>query len=749
MKCIVGFHTFKETTLGYPPKSKRTMAKKKKKNFKKRIKKSTKKSIKDVGSVKDQIVNFLNNKPEKRYTFKQLASVVGAKEITAKNHLHKLLNQLADLNVIQRAGERHFQGIFDGDLLQGEVDYVNAGYAYIIVGEPYDDIWVNTRNMKNALHGDKVAIKLKKSNGRKKRLEGEVVSIIERHKTAFAGTIEIFPRYAFVVVNDRKMHFDVFVPLSDIAEAKHGEKVIVEISEWKDRDKNPTGKITKVLGKAGEHDTEIHSIMFEYELPFEFPPEVEHAADDIPIEISAAEVAKRRDFREVTTFTIDPFNAKDFDDALSIQKLPNGNWEIGIHIADVTHYVKPGTILEQEAVKRATSVYLVDRTIPMLPERLSNGLCSLRPHEEKCTFSAVFELDADARMINQWFGRTVIYSDRRFTYEEAQERIESGEGDYAEEIRTLNELALKLKNQRFKGGAISFETVEFVFKLDDDGKTPLGMFVKERKDAHKLVEEFMLLANKQVATYVHKMRPEKPNTMVFRAHENPDPEKIAEFALFVKRFGYDFPLDTKNIPQAFNKLTEEIEGKPEQNLVETQAVRTMAKARYTTSPIGHYGLGFAHYSHFTSPIRRYPDMMAHRLLQHYLDGGKSVESTEYEELCKHSSAMEKRAADAERASIKYKQIEFMQKFIGQKMEGMVAGLTDWGMYVELVETKCEGMIRLADIPGDHYYYDAEKLQVIGHNYGRVFQLGDFVEVLVKKANLDRRQLDLEMYQGLD
>ncbi|MGB0523453.1 MAG: ribonuclease R [Flammeovirgaceae bacterium] len=724
------------------------MTKKKKKNQKRRIKKNTK-SIRDIGSVRDQVVNFLNKKPEKRYTFKQVASMVGAKELSAKNHLHKLLNQLVEFGVIQRPTERHYQGILSDDLLEGEVDYVNAGYAYVIVGEPYEDIWISARNMKNALHGDKVAIRLLKSKGRKKRLEGEVVSIVERHKTSFAGTIEIFPRYAFVVVTDRKMHFDVFVPLNEINEAKHGEKVVVDITDWKEKDKNPTGKVTKVLGKSGEHDTEIHSIMFEYELPFEFPPEVEQAAEEIPIEIPAAEIAKRRDFRNITTFTIDPFNAKDFDDALSIQKLENGNWEIGVHIADVTHYVHPNSIIEKEAVKRATSVYLVDRTIPMLPERLSNGLCSLRPHEEKCTFSAVFELDEEAKLVNQWFGRTVTYSDRRFTYEEAQERIETGEGDFAEEINTLNELAKKLKAQRFKSGAISFESVEFVFKLDDDGKTPLGMFVKERKEAHKLVEEFMLLANKQVATFVHKQRPDKPNTMVYRVHENPDPGKIAEFSMFVKRFGYTFPLDTKNLPAAFNKLTAEVEGKPEQNLVESQAVRTMAKARYTTSPMGHYGLGFAHYTHFTSPIRRYPDMMAHRLLQHYLDGGKSVDSTEYEELCKQSSALEKRAADAERASIKYKQIEYMQQFMGEKMEGMVSGLTEWGMYIELVETKCEGMIRLSDIPGDHYHYDAENMQVIGHNYGRVFQLGDLTDVVVKKANLDRRQLDLEMYDGLD
>lgn len=723
------------------------MTKKKKKKTHQKKQKHTRgraKSIKSVGTVRDQVLNFLNNKPAKRYTFKQIASVVGAKELTAKNHLHKLLNELSEYGVIIKASERHYQGKLSEELLEGEVDYVNAGYAFIIVGEPYEDVWVNTRNMKNAIHGDKVAIKLLKKKGRKKRLEGEVVSILERTKTSFAGTIQLFPRYAFVEVSDRKMHFDVFVPLPDTQGAKHGEKVVVEITEWAEGDKNPTGKIAKVLGKAGEHDTEMHSIMFEYELPFEFPEGLEELAARIPVAISEEEIAKRRDFRNITTFTIDPFNAKDFDDAISIQKLENGNWEIGVHIADVTHYVKPNSELEREAILRATSVYLVDRTIPMLPERLSNGLCSLRPNEEKCTFSAVFELNENAEVMNEWFGRTVTYSDRRFTYEEAQERIETGEGDYAEEINTLNGLAKKMKTQRFKEGAISFETVELVFKLDDDGKTPLGMFAKERKEAHKLVEEFMLLANKKVATFIYKMNKENPNTMVYRVHENPDPQKIAEFAMFAKRFGYDISLDIKKLPETFNKLSAEIEGKPEQNLVESQAIRTMAKARYTTSALGHYGLGFDHYSHFTSPIRRYPDMMAHRMLQHYLDGGKSLKAEVYEELCKQSSVMEKRAADAERASIKYKQIEFMKRFVGEQMTGMIAGLTEWGMYVELVETKCEGMIRVADIPGDHYYYDSEKLQIIGNNSGHVFQLGDHIEVIIKKANLDRRQLDLEM-----
>ncbi len=555
----------------------------KKKNKQPKNKPSKKKSIKDLGSVKDQILNLMRRKPGKRISFKQIISVLGMKSLGEKNALQKVLADLVESNQIERIDSKFYQAIVNTELLEGIVDYVNPEYGFIVIGEPYSDIWVNSRNMKNALHGDKVSVKILPS-GRKRRQEGEVVEVLERSKRSFAGTIEISPRFAFVDVTDRKMHFDVFVPLSHLNGAKHGEKVVVDITRWEGKEKNPTGKISKVLGKAGDHDTEIHSIMFEYELPFEFPSELEAEAEKIPVEISKQEIAKRRDMRDITTFTIDPFNAKDFDDALSIRKLENGNWEIGVHIADVTHYVKPDTELEAEAYERATSVYLVDRTIPMLPEKLSNGLCSLRPNEEKLTFSVIFEIDEQAGIHNKWFGRTVIYSDRRFTYEEAQERIESGEGEFADEIVTMNELAKKFKHRRFQHGAVSFESVEFVFQLDEDGKTPLGMFPKERKDAHKMIEEFMLLANKHVAEFVYHQKESAPrNTMVYRAHEDPDPERVAEFALFAKRFGYDIPLNVKKLPEALNKLAEDLEGKPEQNIIESQAIRTMSKAQL------HYG----------------------------------------------------------------------------------------------------------------------------------------------------------------
>jgi ribonuclease R len=716
----------------------------KKKNKLTKNKSRKKKSIKDMGSAKDQILNLMRKNPRKRVSFKQIASVLGITSLGEKNAIQKVLTGLVDSNQIERVDAKFYQAVVDTSLLEGTVDYVNSEYGFVVIGEPYSDIWVNSRNMKNALHGDKVSVKTITS-GRKRRQEGEVVEVLEHSKRSFAGTIEISPRFAFVDVTDRKMHFDVFVPLPHLNGAKHGEKVVVDITKWDGKAKNPTGKISKVLGKAGDHDTEIHSIMFEYELPFEFPRELEAEAEKIPVEISKQEIAKRRDMRDITTFTIDPFNAKDFDDALSIRKLENGNWEIGVHIADVTHYVKPDTALEAEALERATSVYLVDRTIPMLPEKLSNGLCSLRPNEEKLTFSVVFEIDEQAGIHNKWFGRTVIYSDRRFTYEEAQERIESGEGEYADEIVTMNELAKKFKKRRFEHGAVSFESVEFVFQLDDDGKTPLGMFPKERKDAHKMIEEFMLLANKNVAEFVYHQKESTPrNTMVYRAHEDPDPERVAEFSLFAKRFGYDIPLNVKKLPEALNKLAEELAGKPEQNIIESQAIRTMSKARYTTEAIGHYGLGFAHYSHFTSPIRRYPDMMAHRMLQHYLDHGKPLNKENEETKCKHSSVMEKRAADAERASIKYKQVEYMQSFIGKQMHGMITGTTEWGMYVELSETRTEGMIRISDIEGDYYQYDAEKMRVIGHNYGKVLRIGDMIEIIVKKANLTTRQVDFQL-----
>lgn len=720
--------------------------------------KNTKKNNKGGGpsrkptNLEDEIIKLLNSKPQNRYTVKQIANSLRVRDIKGKNQIASIAEKLVEEKKLNKLSNRHYASNREALEVIGTVDYVNPKYVFVIPdldpdaeedAPPAKDIKVDARDVKQALHGDKVKVKIYSTSGRSPG--GKIVKILERVKTTFVGTIEILDKYAFVEINERKMFQDIFVPLNALNGAENGQKVLVEMDEWGPRDKNPTGRVVRVLGDAGEHDTEIHSIMFEFGLPFEFPNGLENIAKKIPEDFSPKTIAKRRDMRSITTFTIDPLTAKDFDDALSIQKLENGNWEIGVHIADVTHYVTPGTPVADEAKKRATSVYLVDRTIPMLPERLSNELCSLRPNEDKLTFSAVFELNEEGQLQNEWFGRTVTHSDRRFTYEEAQERIETQQGDYFEEITILNALAKKMQKRRFEQGAISFETVEFEFKLDEDGKTPLGMVAKERKDAHKLIEEFMLLANKRVATFIFEKKKVEPRlSMVYRIHEPPNPEKVSEFALFAKQFGYQLDARPNKLAHSINKLTQEIQGKPEQNALEIQAIKTMSKAKYTTQPLGHYGLGFEHYTHFTSPIRRYPDMMVHRLLQHYLNDGASPKRGDLEETCKHASAMEKRAADAERASVKYKQIEYMQQFVGTEMAGTIISLTDWGMYIELEETRCEGMARLADISGDYYQHDAEKQQVTGINRGKVFKLGDPVRIIISRASPTKRELDLEI-----
>ncbi|MEM8968559.1 MAG: ribonuclease R, partial [Bacteroidota bacterium] len=579
--------------------------------------------------------------------------------------------------------------------------------------------------------------------GSVRRPEGEVIEVVERAREEFVGRVEMSARYAFVIPDFRKLYEDIYVRLDDLNGAKHGDKVIVKVTEWPFQDRNAVGKITRVLGKAGEHQAEMHSIIAEFGLPFDFPKSVEQEADKIRAGITKKEIAKRRDFRRVTTFTIDPVDAKDFDDALSIQKLDNGLWEIGVHIADVTHYLRPDTALEEEAQDRATSVYLVDRVIPMLPEKLSNELCSLRPEEEKLTFSAVFEMNDEGQIKKEWFGRTVIYSDRRFAYEEAQESIDTQKGDFAKEIIQLNSLAKKIRDERFGQGAISFETTEVRFRLDEDG-TPVEVIPKVRVDAHKLIEEFMLLANKKVAEFVYNYQNKKEkNTFVYRVHDYPNVEKVADFAQFAQRFGYKLHTTDDKISNSINELMLAVEGKPEQDILQSIAIRTMAKAIYTTEAKGHFGLAFKHYSHFTSPIRRYPDVMTHRLLAHYLNGGKSPEAEPYEKLCEHSSEREKRAADAERASVKYKQVEYMAKREQQEFDGIVSGVTEWGVYVEMVQSKCEGMVRMADMNDDYYEFDAQNFRVIGRRRKRIIALGDKVKVKVIKTDLDRRTIDLE------
>lgn len=631
--------------------------------------------------------------------------------------------------------------------LTGIVDMTADGAAFIVPDDEFEkDIYVSPRKLRNALNGDKVKVYVfAKKSGR--RNEGEVVEIIKRAKTEFIGVAKISDRFAFVIPDDRKMLHDIFVPLSDLNSAKNGQKVQVSLTDWPDGAKNPIGKIINVLGTQGENDTEMNSILAQYGFPLSFPDEVEKEANAIPEVISKTEIKGRRDFRDTVTFTIDPADAKDFDDAISFKKLPNGNYEIGVHIADVSHYVLPKSALDKEAYERATSVYLVDRVIPMLPERLSNGVCSLRPNEDKLCFAAVFELDEDANIIDQWFGRTAIHSNRRFSYEEAQEILENKTGDFSEELLKLNELAYILRDKKFKHGAISFESTEVKFKLDETGK-PIGVYVKERKDAHKLIEDFMLLANKKVAEFIAKKGKGKQKyTFVYRSHDAPNLENLNNFATFAARFGYKINTKTdKEIAKSLNYLMEDVEGKKEQNMLTQLAIRSMAKAIYTTKKTSHYGLAFDYYTHFTSPIRRYPDVMVHRLLALYLDGGKSANMEEYELASSHSSAMEKRAADAERASIKYKQAEYLQENIGTTYTGIISGVTEWGMYVEISENKCEGMVRLRDITDDFYVLDEKNYCIIGQRKKKKYQLGDEVQIKVKKVDLSKRQIDFTLLQ---
>lgn len=629
--------------------------------------------------------------------------------------------------------------------ITGKVDMTADGSAYIVPNDEFEnDIYIAPRKLRQALHNDIVKVHVyERSKGRKR--EGEVVEIIQRAKTDFTGTIDISESFAFFLPDDRKMIHDIFIPLDKLNGAKNGQKVVVSIIEWKKNAKNPIGQVKNILGKKGENNTEMNAILADFGFPLSFPKEVEEEANAIPDKITTEEIAKRRDFRDIITFTIDPFDAKDFDDAISFRTLENGNYEIGVHIADVSHYVIPDSLLDKEAYERGTSVYLVDRVIPMLPERLSNGVCSLRPREEKLCFSAVFEMDDKAAVLDQWFGRTVINSDRRFTYEEAQEVIETKSGDFAAEILKLNELAYILRERKFKNGAISFESEEVKFHLDENGK-PTGVYTKVRKDAHKLIEDFMLLANRKVAEYIGKQgRGKNKPTFVYRFHDTPNPETLTTFSQFASRFGHKLSIKSdKETAKSLNALMTKIEGSKEQNLLTSLAVRSMAKAIYTTKNTSHYGLAFDYYTHFTSPIRRYPDVMVHRLLQFYLDGGQKINAEHYEKMSEHSSQMEKKAAEAERASIKYKQAEFLQEQIGVEYKGIVSGVTEWGMYVEIEENKCEGMVRLRDITDDFYTLDEKNYAIIGQRKKKKYQLGDEVQIEVKKVDLEKRQIDFTL-----
>ncbi|QIL42407.1 ribonuclease R [Pedobacter sp. HDW13] len=705
-----------------------------------------KKKSANIKLVLNQLVSDVFEKNNNQLlNYKQVSAKLNLNDHESRETILEILKEGKNNGIFLEPEKGKFKLKELQNFIIGTVDMTADGSAYIVPEDEFEkDIFVAPRKLKNALHGDTVkAYVFAKKSGRKN--DGEVIEIIKRAKSDFTGVIKISDRFAFVIADDKKMMHDIFVPLADTHGAKSGQRVLVTLSDWPESAKNPIGIVKHVLGNQGENNTEMNAILAQYGFPLEFPPQVEREANAIPEEIPAAEIAKRKDFRNVLTFTIDPADAKDFDDAISYQKLPNGNHEIGIHIADVSHYVIQGSELDKEAYSRATSVYLVDRVIPMLPERLSNGVCSLRPHEDKLCFAAVFELDEQANIQNEWYGRTVIHSDRRFAYEEAQEVIESKTGDYVTEILKLNELAYILRDRKFKNGAISFESTEVKFKLDETGK-PIGVYVKERKDAHKLIEDYMLLANRKVAEFIAKKSKGKQKlTFVYRVHDSPNMETLNTFANFASRFGYKINTKSdKEIAKSLNHLMSEVEGKKEQNILTSLAIRSMAKAIYTTKKTSHYGLAFEYYTHFTSPIRRYPDVMAHRLLQTYLDGGKSADMEFYEVASVHSSAMEKRAADAERASIKYKQAEYLENNIGTEYKGIISGVTEWGMYVEIEENKCEGMIRLRDISDDFYVLDEKNYCIVGQRKKKKYQLGDEVMIRVKKVDLSKRQIDFTL-----
>ena len=691
------------------------------------------------------IINVFKSSPKEPFNYRQISSMIGVTNQVQKLQVVDILYDLSSDNFISEIDRGRYRYNDWGTTAVGTFMRRQNGKNSFIPEDGGTPIFVAERNSAHALNGDKVKIQL---HAKRKGAdpEGEVIEILESQRRLITGKLQVTRGFAFLITEDKTLANDIFIPKDKLKGGKSGDKAIVRITEWPEEAKNPLGEVVDILGTAGDNDAEMNAILAEFDLPYKYPANVEKAAEKISDAIPEEEIAKREDFRGVTTFTIDPKDAKDFDDALSARKLDNGNWEVGVHIADVTYYVKPESLIDREAFSRATSVYLVDRTIPMLPERLCNQICSLRPNEEKLCFSVIFELNKNAEIQQSHITRTIIKSDRRFTYEEAQLVIETGEGDYKDEILVLDALAKKLREKRFKNGAVNFDRFEVRFEIDETGK-PISTYIKESKDANKLIEEFMLLANRTVAEFVGKVPKGKTKkTFVYRIHEQPDPEKLRDFSAFISRFGYKMRTEgTKtDISKGINKLLDSVQGKPEENLVETLAIRSMQKAHYTTDNIGHYGLAMDYYTHFTSPIRRYPDMMVHRLLERYLAGGRSVIKNKYEEYCKHCSEMEMVASNAERSSIKYKQVEFMKDKLGQVFDGVVSGVTEWGLYVELNDNKCEGLVPIRDLDDDYYEFDDKNYCLLGRRTKRIYRLGDAITVKVAQANLERKQLDFAL-----
>jgi len=711
------------------------------------------KKIKGKSTFIASILNAFGKNPSRPLNYKQISSQLGIKDRAGKDLVAKILRELTKTKEIIEVKPGKFK--LNPDLLKeisppssfitGIVDMKQTGKAYVANDEGGEDIYIAANNTFTAMDSDHVKVMLfPHRKGRK--TEGQIVEVIKRNKENYVGVIEVSPNFAFLIPDNSAVPIHIFIPKSKINGAKNGQKVIVKLTEWPEHSKNPFGEVINVLGMPGNNNVEMQSILAEFDFPLSFPDQVIAAAHKMDKSISQSEISKRKDFRNTITFTIDPVDAKDFDDALSLKKLDSGNWEVGVHIADVSHYVTENSVIDKEALSRGTSIYLVDRVIPMLPEVLSNELCSLRPHEDKLCFSAVFELDEKAKVLSQWIGKTIINSDRRFAYEKVQEIIESGKGEFLQEITVLNNLAKILRQKRFDKGAINFKSNDIRFNLDEDGK-PLSVYVKEQKDSNKLIEEFMLLANRKVAEFIGKStaKEPKPRTFVYRIHDEPNPEKLNTFVEFINKLGYSLNVKSRNkLASSFNQLFEQIHGKGEENMIETIAIRTMSKAEYSTKNIGHYGLAFPYYSHFTSPIRRYPDLITHRLLHWYLNGQKSVNQNEYEKICQQASELERRAEKAERESIKYKQAEYMLEHIGKKFSGLISGVSKWGLYVQIEENMCEGMVRLKDMKDDFYYLDEDNYQVIGQHYGDKYKLGDRVYIIVKKIDLSKKQMDFEL-----